>query len=85
MLARAAQPRKWRRELFIEHSGHLYTLRAKSALRRDLMLFEDSTPSIPWWAVAGATGFSAMVGMLFGILPARRAANLAPIDALRHE
>jgi putative ABC transport system permease protein len=43
------------------------------------------SPAIPWWAVAGATGFSAMVGMLFGILPARRAANLAPIDALRHE
>ena len=43
VLARAAQPRKWRRELFIEHSGRLYTLRAKSAFRRDLMLFEDST------------------------------------------
>jgi putative ABC transport system permease protein len=42
-------------------------------------------PAVPWWAVAGATGFSALVGMLFGILPARRAANLAPIDALRHE
>ncbi len=42
-------------------------------------------PASPWWAVVGATGFSAMVGMLFGILPARRAANLAPIDALRHE
>ncbi len=42
-------------------------------------------PAIPWWAIAGATGFSALVGMLFGILPARRAANLAPIDALRHE
>jgi putative ABC transport system permease protein len=42
-------------------------------------------PAIPWWAVVGATGFSALVGMLFGILPARRAANLAPIDALRHE
>ena len=42
VLARAAQPRKWRRELFIEHSGRLYTLRAKSAFRRDLMLFEDS-------------------------------------------
>ena len=38
-----------------------------------------------FWAVVGATGFSALVGMLFGILPARRAANLAPIDALRHE
>jgi putative ABC transport system permease protein len=42
-------------------------------------------PAVPWWAIAGATGFSALVGMLFGILPARRAANLAPIDALRHE
>jgi putative ABC transport system permease protein len=42
-------------------------------------------PSVPWWAIVGATGFSALVGMLFGILPARRAANLAPIDALRHE
>ena len=43
------------------------------------------SPAVPWWAVVGATGFSALVGMLFGILPARRAANLAPIDALRHE
>jgi putative ABC transport system permease protein len=42
-------------------------------------------PAVPWWAIVGATGFSALVGMLFGILPARRAANLAPIDALRHE
>jgi putative ABC transport system permease protein len=42
-------------------------------------------PAVPWWALVGAAGFSALVGMLFGILPARRAANLAPIDALRHE
>jgi putative ABC transport system permease protein len=42
-------------------------------------------PTVPWWAIVGATGFCALVGMLFGILPARRAANLAPIDALRHE
>jgi putative ABC transport system permease protein len=42
-------------------------------------------PAVPWWAIVGATGFSALVGMLFGMLPARRAANLAPIDALRHE
>ena len=39
---------------------------------------------ITWWSVVIAFGISAMVGVMFGLYPARRAADLDPIEALRH-
>jgi putative ABC transport system permease protein len=40
---------------------------------------------VTWESLVLAFGFSAGVGLLFGLWPARSAARLDPIEALRHE
>jgi len=52
------------------------------------ILVRNTTPvpmALPWSSVFIGVGLSAVVGLFFGIYPARQAARLDPIEALRAE
>ena len=46
---------------------------------------KDLEPIVAPWSIIAAFGISVCVGVLFGLYPARRAAMMDPIEALRHE
>ena len=47
--------------------------------------FPLESMSVPPWAVLLSAGFSTLIGVVFGIFPAIKAARLDPIQALHHE
>jgi ABC-type antimicrobial peptide transport system permease subunit len=65
--------------------GGIIGVLASLATQGLLIVYSDFTPVISWKAIGIATGVSLVVGIVFGTLPALKAARKDPIEALRHE
>jgi putative ABC transport system permease protein len=65
--------------------GGLVGLAGGIGLAQLVAAFAPIPAEITWWSIALALGVSVAVGLVFGVLPARRAGQLDPVAALRHD
>jgi putative ABC transport system permease protein len=65
--------------------GGLLGIGLGSAIGWAVHAFAGFPISLPWWSFAIGLGFSASVGIFFGMYPAFKASRLDPIEALRYE
>jgi len=77
------------RRLFLVEAFLLATLGAVVGLAAGLAgaatvarLYPEFPVAVPGWSIALAVGVAMLTGIVFGVLPARRAAALDPIEAL---
>jgi putative ABC transport system permease protein len=89
-LAVGAAPREILMQFLVEAmmvslSGGIIGIVVGVAIPLSAGLFADIRIPISWVAIAVAFGVSCLVGLVFGILPANRAAHLHPTEALRYE
>ncbi len=71
--------------VFLTSVGGLLGILFGSAIGLSINYFAGFPVSLPLWSFALGIGFSATVGIFFGMWPAVKAAKLDPIEALRYE
>ncbi len=71
--------------ILVSLSGGLIGILVGVAIPLSVQLFADIRIPISAVAILVAFGVSCLVGLVFGILPANRAAHLHPTEALRYE
>jgi putative ABC transport system permease protein len=71
--------------VMVSLSGGLLGILVGVAIPLSVRLFADIKIPISPVAIAVAFGVSCLVGVVFGMLPANRAAHLNPTEALRYE
>jgi putative ABC transport system permease protein len=71
--------------VFVTSTGGIIGILLGSGIGLLIHLVSGFPVSLPWWSFALGLGFSAGVGVLFGMIPAVRASRLDPIEALRYE
>ena len=70
---------------FLTSLGGLLGIALGSGIGLLVHLISGFPVSLPWWSFAIGLGFSAAVGLFFGMYPAFKASRLDPIEALRYE
>jgi putative ABC transport system permease protein len=71
--------------VFLTSVGGLLGIAVGTSIALLINWFTGFPVSLPWWSFAIGIGFSATVGVFFGMVPAIRASRLDPIEALRYE
>ena len=71
--------------VFLTSAGGLLGIALGSTIGLTVHWVTEFPVSLPWWSFALGIGFSAAVGIFFGLFPAFKASRLDPIEALRYE
>ncbi len=71
--------------IFLTSTGGVLGIICGAGIGIAVHLITGFPVSLPWWSFAIGIGFSAGIGVFFGMVPAIRASRLDPIEALRYE